>query len=308
MAAAQLAIAYDGSPSAATAVRTAAALFAGARAKIVTVPAPLPHGVHGASRFLMNVPSGTLNRALTDITEETIEEARKIAAEGVEHATGLEAEPLVTRPHSPTWEALVEAAHGADVLVCGARGGSEIARTILGSTSTSLLHHADLPLLVIPDDVGALEGPIVVAYDGSAAADAAIDVAGRLLPGRAALVVHVYESQYRDSHAVRALARGEVGEIVQALDQALTDEATETTRRGVARAQAAGLDATGETIQASKGVWRTISALVHERGASLVLTGSRGIGGARSVLTGSVSSGLVSNADTPVLVTHAPET
>ena len=306
MAAAQLAIAYDGSPSAANAVRTAAALFAGARAKIVTVPAPLPHGVQGASRFLMSVPSGTLERALTEITEQTAEEARVIAAEGVEHAAGLEAEALVTRPHQPTWEALLEAARGADVLVCGARGRSDFARTILGSTSTSLLHHADLPLLVIPDDVGALEGPIVVAYDGSPAADAAIDVAGRLLPGRAALVVHVYVSQYRDSHAVRALARGEVGEIVQALDQALTDEATETTQQGVARAQAAGLDATGETIEASKGVWRTITALVHDRGASLVVTGSRGIGGARSVLIGSVSSGLVNHADTPVLVTHAP--
>ena len=331
MAAAQLAIAYDGSPSAANAARTAAALFAGARAKIVTVPAPLPHGVHAASRFLMNVPSGTLERALTEITEQTAEEARVIAAEGVEHAAGLEAEALVTRAHQPTWEALLEAARGADVLVCGARGRSDFARTILGSTSTSLLHHADLPLLVIPDDVdaspggpasmeplaqgapgsadaaGSAHGPIVVAYDGSPAADAAIDAVGRLLPGHAALVVHVYVSQYRDSHAVRALAHGEVGEIVQALDQALTDEATETTQQGVARAQAAGLDATGETIEASKGVWRTITALVQDRGASLVVTGSRGIGGARSVLIGSVSSGLVSHADTPVLVAHAPE-
>ena len=315
MAAAQLAIAYDGSPSAANAARTAAALFPGARAKIVTVPAPLPHGVQAASRFLMNVPSGTLDRALTEITEQTAEEARVIAAEGVEHAAGLEAEALVTRPHQPTWEALLEAARGADVLVCGARGRSDFARTILGSTSTSLLHHADLPLLVIPDDVDAspgelasTEGPIVVAYDGSPAADAAIDAVGRLLPGHAALVVHVYVSQYRDSHAVRALAHGEVGEIVQALDQALTDEATATTQQGVARAQAAGLDATGETIEASKGVWRTITALVQDRGASLVVTGSRGIGGARSVLIGSVSSGLVSHADRPVLVTHAPET
>ncbi|MDA0173617.1 universal stress protein [Solirubrobacter taibaiensis] len=307
MAAAQLAIAYDGSPSAATAVRTAAALFAGARAKIVTVPAPLPHGVQGASRFLMSVPSGTLDRALTEISERTAEEAGTIAAEGVRHADGLEAEPLVTRPHSPTWEALLEAARGTDVLICGARGRSDFARTILGSTSTSLLHHADLPLLVIPDDVGPLEGPIVVAYDGSPAADAAIDVAGRLLPGRAAVVVNVYESQYRDSRAVRALARGEVGEIVQALDQALTEEAAATTQQGVARAQAAGLDATGETIEASKGVWRTITALVHDRGAALVVTGSRGIGGARSVLIGSVSSGLVGHADTPVLVAHAPE-
>ena len=36
----------------------------------------------------MSVPSGTLNRALTDITEETIEEARKIAVEGVEPRPG----------------------------------------------------------------------------------------------------------------------------------------------------------------------------------------------------------------------------
>ncbi len=314
MAAAQLAIAYDGSPSAANAARTAAALFPGARATIVTVPAPLPHGVQAASRFLMNVPSGTLDRALTEITEQTAEEARVIAAEGVEQAAGLEAEALVTRPHQPTWEALLEAARGADVLVCGARGRSDFARTILGSTSTSLLHHADLPLLVIPDDVDAspgelasTQGPIVVAYDGSPAADAAIDAVGRLLPGRAALVVHVYMSQYRDSRAVRALAHGEVGEIVEALDQALTDEATATTQQGVARAQAAGLDATGETIEAAKGVWRTITALVQERGASLVVTGSRGIGGARSVLIGSVSSGLVSHADRPVLVMQAPE-
>ena len=98
------------------------------------------------------------------------------------------------------------------------------------------------------------EGPIVIAYDGSPAADPAIDVAGRLLPGREALVVHVYESQYRDSRAVRALAHGEVGDIVQALDQALTDEATDDDAAGRrARAQAAGLDATGETIEALQG-------------------------------------------------------
>lgn len=307
MAAALLAIAYDASPSAVTAVKTAAALFAGARATIVTVPEPPPHGVRGgASRFLMSVPPGTLERALDEIKAQAAEEARTIAAEGVEHAAGLDAEPLVTRPHEPVWEALLGAARGADVLVCGSRERNELARAVLGSTSTSLLHHAELPVVVIPHDADTTpEGPIVVAYDGSPAADRAIDVAGRLLPGREALVVHVYESQYRESRAVKALAHGEVGDIVTALDQALTDEAAAITQQGVDRAIAAGLAATGETIEASKGVWRTIVKLIAERGTSLAVTGSRGIGGARSVLLGSVSSGLVQHADAPVLVAHA---
>jgi nucleotide-binding universal stress UspA family protein len=306
-AAAQLAIAYDASPSAVNAVRVADVLFAGARAAIVTVPSSPPHGALGASRFLVNVPSGTLERALEEIATQTTEEARGVAEEGVGRAGSLEAVAVVTKPHAPTWEALLEAARdsSADVLVCGARERSDLARTVLGSTSTSLLHHAELPVVVVPDDAQASDGPVLIAYDGSPAADRAIDVAGRLLPGRAAVVVHVYESQYRDSRAVRVLAQGEVGEIVKALDQALTDEATEVTRRGVDRARAAGLDAQGETVQADKGVWRTITALTRDRSAALVVTGSRGLGGARSVLLGSVSSGLVHNAEVPVLVAHA---
>lgn len=311
-AAAQLAIAYDASPSAITAVRVAAALFAGARATVVTVPDPPPHGVRGgASRFLMNVPSGTLERALDEITAQAMEDARAVAAEGVERAAGLDAQPYACEPHSPTWEALLAAARdtGADMLVCGSRERNDFARTVLGSTSTSLLHHAELPILVVPDDVEpgapASDGPVVIAYDGSPAADRAIDIAGRVLPGREALVVNVYESQYRDSRAVKAIAHGEVGDIVKALDQALTDEAAAITQQGVDRAVAAGLVATGDSIQASKGVWRTIVALIRERGASVVVTGSRGVGGARSVLLGSVSSGLVQNADAPVLVAHA---
>ncbi|RKQ87108.1 nucleotide-binding universal stress UspA family protein [Solirubrobacter pauli] len=330
----QLAIAYDGSPSAANAVRVTGALFPATPTTIVTVPAPLPPAVRDPSRWLVNFPSGSLERVETQLEAELVEAAGEIAAEGVAQAQagGLEAEPVVTRPHAPPWEVLLAAARrvGAEALVCGARGRGELARAVLGSTSISLLHHADLPLIVVPDDVdvspGGLasmeplaqgapafaapgyrpDGRILIAYDGSAAADRAIDTAGRLLPGREATIVHVWESQYRRSRAVSAIARGEVGEVVSALDQALADEADETTAAGVRRAQAAGLDATGEAVEADRGVWRTVRALATDRGASLIVTGARGIGGARSALLGSVSSGLVHNADTPVLVVHAP--
>lgn len=334
----QLAIAYDGSPSAATAVRVTGALFAGAKATIVTVPAPPPPGVRNASRWLLNVPSATFERALSEIEAEATDEARELAEQGAEQAadSGLDAEPFATKPHTPAWEALLSAAAAAraELLVCGARGRGELARAVLGSTSSSLLHHADRPLLIVPDDVDvsprglasmgavaqeapapagsggpASAGPVVIAYDGSPAAKHAVDVAGHLLGGRETIVVHVWESQYRRSRAVQALSRtpgGEVAEIVSALDQALSDEATATCAEGVERARAAGLDARAELIEAHSGVWRTVTSFVHSIGAGLVVTGARGAGGARSALLGSVSSGLVYNTDTPVLVVHAP--
>ena len=231
-----------------------------------------------------------------------------IAAEGVEHAAGLEAEALVTRPHQPTWEALLEAARGADVLVCGARGRSDFARTILGSTSTSLLHHADLPLLVIPDDVGtrstvrswspttAHPRPTPRSTSWGASCPAA----------RRSSCTSTCPSTATATPSGRSLT-ARWGRSCRRSTRPSPRRPRTTTQQGVARAQAAGLDATGETIEASKGVWRTITALVEDRGAALVVTGSRGIGGARSVLIGSVSSGLVGHADTPVLVMHAPE-
>lgn len=313
----KLAIAYDGSSSATAAVRACGALFDAARAAVVTVPDAPPPGVRGVSRWV---------HALADFVEQTTKEAESVNVEGVDlaRAAGLEAAGVVTKPHSPTWEAFLEVTRDiADVLVCGSHGRSELSRTVLGSTSTRLLHHAELPLLVVPEaadaspgglasveplaqrapgsaaPAGSASGPVLIAYDGSAAADRAIDVVGALLPGREVTVVHVWASQYRGSRAVDALARREeVGSLIASLDTALAEDAAEITERGVARATAAGLRATGDTVEASVGVWRTIASLAREQAASLVVTGRDG-----SALLGSVSSGLVHNAHTPVLVT-----
>jgi nucleotide-binding universal stress UspA family protein len=160
----------------------------------------------------------------------------------------------------------------------------------------------------VPDGAGALEGATLIAYDGSDPARQAIEVAGRLLNGRAALVVHVWESQYRHSRAVRALASapgGDLREIIGELDKALAEAAAETTEQGVALARAAGLEATGETIEATGGVWRALASHARARDAAVIATGARGLGGARSALLGSVSSGLVHNAEVPILVAHA---
>ena len=305
---ARLTIAYDGSSSAAAAVRAAAALFPNAHASIVNVPAPGLASASMVEQSTLALSPAVVQEALDEITAEAAEQARTIASEGVDRATaaGLDADVATVPAHAPVWEALLTAArdNGADALVSGARGRSGFTRALLGSTSTSLLHHASLPLLVVPDGAGALDGPAVIAYDGSDYAKRAIDVAGSLFGGRAAIVVHVWESQYRHGLTMRALTStgGDLREVVEALDGELAKAAERITQDGVERARAAGLDATGESIESSGGVWRPIATAAGTRGAAVIVTGARGLGGARAALLGSVSSGLVHNAELPVLV------
>ncbi len=70
----------------------------------------------------------------------------------------------------------------------------------------------------------------------------------------------------------------------------------------MAVARAAGLDAVGETVEWDDGAWRAVAAAARAHGASVIAMGTRGLGAARSVLLGSVSSGLIQHAERPVLV------
>jgi nucleotide-binding universal stress UspA family protein len=47
-----------------------------------------------------------------------------------------------------------------------------------------------------------------------------------------------------------------------------------------------------------------VVAAAQTHDAAVVVTGARGLGGARSALLGSVSTGVVHNAAAPVLVVH----
>jgi nucleotide-binding universal stress UspA family protein len=305
----RLLIAYDGSPNAATAVRAAAGLFPDARAYIATVPSdPTMHAVHSVAAFPSLSPD-VLEQAIDDLTTEARREAGATEEQGVEQmrTLGLDAEPAVVRPSDPAWAALIDAAHGlgADVIVCGTRGRGAFARAVLGSTSSSLLHHTDMPLLVVPDGSGALDGPVVVAYDGSEGAKRAVQAAGRLLPGHPAVVVHAWEPMFRRILASRALAAGAVDDLretVALLHDELADREAAITEEGVAAARAAGLDAVGDTVESDDGAWRAVAAAARAHGASVIVIGTRGLGAVRSALLGSVSSGLVQNAELPVLV------
>jgi nucleotide-binding universal stress UspA family protein len=250
-----------------------------------------------------------VHEALDVLGAQAQQEAEQTAQQAVDgaRALGLQAEIVPVDPSAPAWAALLDAAHrvAADVLACGTRGRGAFARALLGSTSSSLLHHTDVPLLVVPDGGGTLDGPIVAAYDGSQGGARAIQVVGRLLGGRPAVVAHAWEPVFHRSLAARALAAGQVDDLhatVTDLHEALAERAAATTQEGVAVARVAGLDAVGETIESDEGAWRAVAAAARTHGASVIATGTRGVGAARSALLGSVSSGLVQNAELPILV------
>jgi nucleotide-binding universal stress UspA family protein len=306
----RIVIAYDGSATAGAAVRAAGALFPGARADVATMPSD--HAVRAGTVSVLapTISPELVQRTIDEMQSEARADAERIAREGADLARthALEAEAALTAEGGTAWSAVLALAHerGADAIVCGTRGRGAFARALLGSTSTGLLHHSDLPLLVVPDGAGGLDGPAVLAFDGSEPAERAITVAGELLAGRRAVVVHVWHSQYRRGRTATMLAHGpeDVREIVDALDQSLEQEASDITEAGVGRARAAGLEATGDTREADAGTWRTIAAAARSHDAAVIVSGASGLGGVRSALLGSTSSGLIHNADLPVLVVN----
>jgi nucleotide-binding universal stress UspA family protein len=311
--AASLLIAFDGSAAAEAAVRAAGVLFPGARATVLTIhePAISPATTFRAGGALMSPE--LVERGLTDLERELVAEAEAAAAEGARlgDAVGLAAQSAVASGKRQPWGPIVAAAaeRSADVVVCGTRGHGAVARSVLGSTSSSLLHHAETPVLVVPEADLPPDGPALVAYDGSPAADKAIAAAGRLLPGRPALVVHAWESPLRHSVSGRALSGApltEIREVTGDFETWLREAAEATVDDGVALARKAGLEASGEAVESSSTAWRVLTANAETRDAAVIVAGSQGHGRVASVLLGSVSAGLVHHAERPVLIIRAP--
>jgi nucleotide-binding universal stress UspA family protein len=131
--------------------------------------------------------------------------------------------------------------------------------------------------------------PIVAAVDGSAASRAAIDEAVSLAAELDAPLVFVH---------VRRGPAGAFGEPVY--QRRLTKKMARARRvldRALAVAAGAGVSAEAETLEGS--AMRRIAEFARDRGARLVVVGSR-----KRKFGRSVSSGVVRAAERPVIVAH----
>lgn len=139
---------------------------------------------------------------------------------------------------------------------------------------------------------------VLIAYDGSPDARAAVGVAGRILAGRPALVITVWEPML-----VRT-RRFPLGAITVAEN---TEEARVQAERvageGAELAAAAGLtEVTSRAVADTESIWRTIVEVADELDVTLVVMGSRGLAGLRSVLLGSVSNHVLHHIHRPILI------
>jgi nucleotide-binding universal stress UspA family protein len=147
---------------------------------------------------------------------------------------------------------------------------------------------------------------IVVGYDGSPDAQAAIELAGELFAGEPATVLSVWEPfvdvMARTGLGLAFTAGANIGEVDNASEQAARERADE----GVKRADAAGLKAQARIGARSATIAESILAVAEELNARLIVVGTRGLTGLKSVVLGSVSHGVLTHTDRAVLVVPPP--
>lgn len=151
-------VGYAGSGSRA-AVSTAGRLLSVREAIVETVWIPYTP-VAGAGAAAAPVP--VVTRAAEQIDQEIAASARRTAEEGARLAVaeGLEARPEPLQATGAVGRTLIHSAreHCAAAVLVGSRGRSVVAAALLGSVSTALIHHAPVPILVVPQPSATREG------------------------------------------------------------------------------------------------------------------------------------------------------
>ena len=152
------------------------------------------------------------------------------------------------------------------------------------------------------------DGPLLIAYDGSAASRQAIADAAQLLQPRHALVLTVWEAAlaYATVATTPELSMAptvDPGTVVQ-IDERLRNQAEEVSAEGAELARSLGLDAEPLAAADAGDVARTILEVARERNVAAIVMGSRGLSGLRARIEGSASKSVLKHAEVPVFVVH----
>jgi len=220
------------------------------------------------------------------------EDARKVIAAALawvrESRPGVEVSGTVV--DGTAAGVLVERSRRASLVVLGGRGRSAFADLLVGSASVAVSAHAHCPVVVVRGREPAAGGPVVVGFDGSDCARLAVEF------GLAQAAV-----RGTDLHLVHAWAPPVPRWQPPGFDL-----------REQLRVEQAELE---EVLVGWRGRYPLVPTSVHivtapptlalvdaSAGAQLVVVGSRGRGGFRGLLLGSVSQQLLHYASCPVAV------
>ena len=223
------------------------------------------------------------------------EEGRKVLDTALETARAAAPDiaistEMVAGPSVPT---LVEESKDAQMIVVGCRGRGALARGLLGSVSTGLVHHAFCPVAIIHDEDPLMphpsQAPVVVGLDGSPASEQAVGIAFEEASFRGVDLVAVFawsdtgvfEFPGTDWSTQQALAEETLSERLSGWQERYPDVLV---RRVVVADRPAH------------------QLLEQSESAQLLVVGSHGRGGFAGMLLGSVGTAVVHGARMPVIV------
>jgi nucleotide-binding universal stress UspA family protein len=150
---------------------------------------------------------------------------------------------------------------------------------------------------------------LLLCFDGSEDAEAAIAKAGELAAPRPAVVLTVWEPvaswELYDPATILSAPLSRLASNALHVDEITRDLGRERLQRGIELATQAGFRAEGRLTEGKP--WRRICQVADELGAEPIVVGARGLGRMESVLLGSVSSAVVHRAKRPVLVVPRQE-
>ncbi|MFG3696733.1 universal stress protein [Micromonospora sp. NPDC047620] len=192
----------------------------------------------------------------------------------------------------PPTVVLQERSARAGLLVLGTRGHGGFGGLLVGSTAVAVTAHAHCPVVVVRQEAaaGGRAGPVVVGVDGSECSLVALGFAYEQAAARE-LPLHVLRAWHPG--AVQRPPSDPEAREAAAADRAELDEP-------LARWSRTFPDVEVE-VQVAAG--SPASLLVDaSRNASLVVVGTRGRGGLKGMLLGSVSQQLIQHAHCPVAV------
>lgn len=280
-------VGVDGSPASDCAVAWAArdAAMRGARLSIVHAVKPI-----GVMLPAMPAPA-SFTRWQAERAQVIVDDADEIARRSTAGHEAARVESGVV--FAPVVPALIDLSKEAQLVVVGSRGLGALARTILGSVSTSLIQHAHCPVAVIHDEEPPMphpaEAPVLVGIDGSPASElataVAFDEASRRRVELIALHVwsdiEVLDFPEIDWPAVKPQAAETLAERLAGWQERYPDVKV---RRVVECAQP------------------TAHLIAQSESAQLVVVGSHGRGGFAGMLLGSVATAVAQASRTPVIV------
>ena len=188
---------------------------------------------------------------------------------------------------------LVELSKDAEMVVVGCRGRGALARTLLGSVSTGLVHHAHCPVAVIHSEDPLMphpsQAPVLVGIDGSPASESATAIAFDEASWRGVelIALHAWSDTAMLEFRVPNWSR-------------VRSEAEELLAERLAGWQERYPDV--DVVRVVECDQPARQLLEQSKSAQLVVVGSHGRGGFTGMLLGSVSTAVVHAARTPVIV------